>query len=736
MAVTGLLLAGSVALVPIALGQDASGNLRDGFVNPPDSAKPRTWWHWMNGNITKEGITLDLEGFKRIGLGGCQLFDAELGKIDTDLPRVDYLSPQWIDMVNHAASEADRLNLELTITACAGWSESGGPWIKPDQSMQKLVWSETPVSGPTKFSANLPQPPDISGPWMNQERKELPKPPHFYADSAIVAFRLPDSVKPLDQNKPKITSSVADFDPAKISDNNPDTQLHLSPPSESKPLWIQFEYDQPFTCRAISLFANGGRPTIQLQSADSAGDDASFKTVVFQTDSTTSSRGASPITITVPPTTAKVFRLVIKNIDVKKKQTWNLDELSLLDEARINHWEDKAGFGLILYYSVAPSPAIAPEDCVKTSDVIDLTSKMDKSGHLDWDVPAGNWTILRMGHSPTGKTNHPAVPAGVGLESDKMDASAIEANFHSVMDPIKAKLGPLVGKSLRYMLTDSWEADLENWTPNFIDEFKKRRGYDPTPYLPALTGEVVESAEVSERFLFDVRRTIADLIADNHYGTLDRLCHDNGMGMYAEAPGIGMPVMADELQCKGRVDIPMGEFWTTPPGEMWAQWADTREAASAAHIYGKKVAAAESFTCSPNAMPYEGNPFRLKAEGDLQFCGGLNRIVFHTSAHQPFENRKPGMTLGPYGQNMGRNQTWWDHGGPEWVVSLALASFFCSRDCSLRMPVISMAKMCRAIFPSGRSCLHRRRTDMTPAADSSIPRRRLVLITTSAMARC
>ena len=200
---------------------------------------------------------------------------------------------------------------------------------------------------------------------------------------------------------------------------------------------------------------------------------------------------------------------------------------------------------------------------IERGRILDLTNKLGPDGKLDWDAPAGEWTVLRMGHTSTGKKNAPAPDSGTGLECDKMNRAAVEAHFAGMMGKVIAEVGPLAGKSLKMVLADSWEAGCQNWTPAMREEFTKRRGYDPNPWLPCIAGHVVGSLEESERFLWDFRRTIADLIAEHHYGTFQKLCHKNNMLFTAEAPGIGMPTIADQLQCKARTDVPMGEFWMT-----------------------------------------------------------------------------------------------------------------------------------------------------------------------------
>jgi hypothetical protein len=271
-----------------------------------------------------------------------------------------------------------------------------------------------------------------------------------------------------------------------------------------------------------------------------------------------------------------------------------------------------------------------------------------------------------MGCSLLGSRNRAGTAPGLGLEVDKLNARYVESYFHGYMDPIEKALGPLLGRGLRYVMMDSWEAGMQNWTDDMVSQFQKRRGYDPTPYLPALAGRVVGSADLSDRFLWDFRRTIADLVAEAHYGTMAGLLRQKGMGIYAEAPGVSMEILEDTLLTKSKVEIPMGEFWLGrmhPPPEYYA---DVRMAASAAHVYGKTFVAAESFT----AGGYDA-PAVYKNLADYWFAQGVNRIVFHSSAHQPLDT-KPGNTM--VGTHFNRNITWAEQAKP-FVTYLSRISY-------------------------------------------------------------
>ena len=495
----------TLGLATILSAGCAQTDLSRRFTDPPESAKPHTWWHWMNGNVTSEGITADLEAMHEIGLGGAQIFEVSEG-----IPPgpVDVMSPKFRELVKHAVAEASRLGLEICMHNCAGWSSSGGPWVTPEHSMQTLVVGETHLRGPGR-AGNLPQPEARAG---------------FYRDVAVLAFPTPK------------------------------------------------------------------------------------------------------------------------------------------DEARrIPDIAVKAGFDV--RYGLEPSlDAYPPESVVPRAQILDLSSRLQPDGALAWDAPEGDWTILRIGRTPTGVTNHPSPDSGRGLECDKLDRAGLDESWAGMMGKIVGDAGPNsgggAGKSLADCLIDSYEVGSQNWTERFREEFTRRRGYDPLPFLPAVTGRVVESGEVSERFLWDLRRTIADLFADEYYGHFAELCHRAGMQASIE-PYDGP---FEGLLSGKPADIPMGEFWVGSSEES----DSCKLAASVAHTYGRRVVGAESFTAEPRAAGWRGDPYSLKAVGDLMFAAGINRFIVHRYAHQPWLDRWPGMTMGQWGTHFERTVTWWSE-GKAWV---------------------------------------------------------------------
>lgn len=689
-----------------ASAQNAQDSLKNGFENPPESARPRVWWHWMNGNITKEGIKLDLEWMHRVGIAGFQNFDAALQTPQVVDKRLVYMTPEWKDAFRYATTLADQFGMEEAIAGSPGWSESGGPWVPASQGMKKYVWSATDVEGGQPFTGKLAHPPDNTGAFQNIEIRDALRsgeekaPPQFYADSVVIAYRRPDTDVSMESLRPMITSSGGAPDTAMLTDGDlvKTTQLPIAPVGEKA--WIQYAFAQPTTLRAVSLvtkdpnrfqemIAGIGAPEKELEASD---DGQSWRSVAKLPG------GESPqLTVSFPAVTAKYFRVTFARTPPPPRPAWaegmdssslgialpppttnyEIAELVLYPGARVNHFEDKAAFTSEPdLYSFATAPFESSE-AVNKADVVNLTSKMHPDGTLDWTPPAGHWVVLRFGYSLLGITNHPATAEATGLEVDKLNRGYVKDYMEKYLDSYKETVGAdMMGKrGIRYIINDSWEAGSQNWTDDMVEQFRKRRGYDPLPWMPVLTGEVVESAAASDRFLWDFRKTIADLIADEHYGELEDVIHEWHMGHYGESHESGRAFVADGMEVKKFNEVPMSAMWTQTPGvnhEQYGYNADDRESASVAHIYGQNLAAAESMTAA--AAPWAWSPTTLKPTADQEFLNGINRIVVHESAHQPLVDKKPGLTLGPFGQWFNRNDTWAEEAGP-WVDYLARTSY-------------------------------------------------------------
>jgi hypothetical protein len=692
-----------LCVVSLASARGTADALKSGFENPPESAKPRVWWHWMNGNITKEGIKLDLEWMHRAGLGGFQNFDAALFTPQLVEKRLVYMTPDWKDAFKYATTVADQLGLEEAIAGSPGWSETGGPWVPAKEAMKKYVWSETRIEGGKPFTGMLAHPPSNTGAFQNLPIEDLGdmvgtsfKAPEYYADSAVIAYKEAATDLPLERLQPKITFSGGTIDAALLSDG--DLVKPVALPMEKEigaKAWIQYEFAQPQTIRALTIVAGkkgpfdaflppGGDSGKALEASD---DGQNFHVVLDVPKG-----GSTEHTLSFAPVTAKYFRVTFKTqptppnpfadlgMPTPKPQTDHfIAELVLHPGARVNRFEEKAAFNPIWdVYSLA-TPDSTPQDEIKKSDVIDLTSKMRADGTLDWTPPDGHWVVLRFGYSLLGITNHPATKEATGLEVDKLNAGFVKNYMNGYLDSYRDTVGAdMLGKrGIRYVITDSWEAGAQNWTDNMIDQFTKRRGYDPRPWMPVLTGRIVESAQASDKFLWDLRKTIADLTADEHYGQVQASLKERGMGHYGESHESGRAFIADGMEVKKLDDIPMSAMWVQKPGinnPTFGYNADDRESASVAHIYGQNIAAAESMTSCDSSTAWAWSPATLKPTADQEFLNGINRFVIHESAHQPLIDKAPGLTLGPCGQWFNRNETWAEQANV-WTGYLARNSF-------------------------------------------------------------
>jgi hypothetical protein len=671
--------------------------LAAGFENPPAAAKPRVWWHWMNGNITQEGIRLDMEWMSRVGIGGLQNFDAAFLTPELVQPRLVYMTPEWQQAFLFAASTASKLGLELSVAGSPGWSESGGPWVRPEDAMKKLVWSETRFPGGIAFTGKLPQPPATIGPFQNVpiDRNSLtaagepitPIKP-FYADIAVIAYRLPDTERSMADLKPTVTSSAGPIDGSLLWDGDLAHSISVPFGSDGQAAWIQLAFDRPQTIRALTLALLSGRgtpfmvdPTITVAELQSSSDARQFTTVIDIKASTDVQQ-----TLAFAPTRARYFRLMLPtpaparspieglNFGANNPTEHRIAELVLHTSSRVNRAEDKAAYFVAPSLDGTATPDASPMSVIRKEQIIDLTSHMRPDGSLEWTPPSGRWAVLRLGCSLLGITNHPASPEGTGLEVDKLNRAHVLDSYTQYLDRFAAFLGPdLMGHSgLHGMVNDSWEAGAQNWTENLPEEFARRRGYDLRPWLPALTGRVIESAEATDGFLWDFRQTLGDMVAEYHYETIAAELHKRGMIHYAESHEQGRAFIGDGMAVKRFADVPMSAMWAGGVGPQDRFDTDIRESASVAHQYGRPIVAAESFTAAGNTFAY--TPEMLKPTADRELADGLNRFVIHTSVHQPLNDPGPGFTLGPFGQWFTRHETWAEQAGP-WISYLTRSAY-------------------------------------------------------------
>ncbi len=672
--------------------------LDDGFKSPPASARPRVWWHWMNGNVTEEGIKLDLEWMKRIGIGGIQNFDAELKTPQVVEKRLVYMTPEWKKAFRFAAQTADQLGLEMAIAASPGWSETGGPWVAPQDGMKKLVWTETTVSGGKPIKAKLAQPAPTTGPFQDMVMPADPLTqvhsgkgalPSLYRDTHVIAYRADAPTAGAEYS-----TSAASGNVAILSDGRYDSVFALPGGTKQSPAWIRADYAKPQMVRSASL----ALPPVWLFGAGPYEPvvEASADGVTFTEVARFPNRSSPQYTVSFAPVKAKAMRIMFRpssvpfnlpsppapGVDFSALGSFggggasgiSVNEALFNAAARVHRFEEKAAFAMNAdYYGIA-----SPEGRgIAAADVIDLTGKMAADGALGWTPPKGDWRVLRFGYSLTGKENHPATPEATGLEVDKFDADAVRRYINTYLDTYVSAAGAdMIGKrGVSAVLNDSIEVGAANWTDRLVAEFETRRGYDPVRWMPALTGVVIGSAGKTDAFLYDFRKTLAELIEQNHYATITSELHKRDLIHYSEALESGRPSVGDDMAMRKTADIPMAAMWTYPAGQvgpMSQYWGDIRGAASVAHIYGQNLVAAESLTAAMSFWSFA--PRDLQPMIDMEFALGVNRPVIHTSVHQPLSEKMPGFSLWIFGQYFSRLETWGEMAKP-WIDYISRNSF-------------------------------------------------------------
>ncbi len=648
------------------------GVIGQAFLHPPESAKPWVFWYWMHAAVSKEGITADLEAMKQVGIGGAYLMPIQ----DTSssipfAPTVRQLTPEWWDMVKFAMQEAKRLNLKLAMHVSDGFALAGGPWITPALSMQKLTWSKTYVSSASQKIKLAP-------PQTNEG---------YYKDVAVFAYPA-NSINAFAEkvNLPTVTASNGTA-PQFLS--APDKNNKQSFKSDTT-CWIQYAYEEPFTCRSITVHTGSNNYQAGRLVIQTSDDGIQFKTVTqLQPPRHGWQDTDEDVTSAIPATTAKYFRFVYnkegsepgaEDLDAAKwKPSLKVMGIYLSDEPVINQFESKNGsiWRVSLNTTAEQVPATS---AIPLKNIIDLSSKMDGNGNLDWTPSSGRWVIVRIGHTSTGSTNATG-GAGKGLECDKFNTAAIQLQFDNWFAKAFSNTDPKLAKEvLKVFHVDSWECGSQNWSDNFKKEFLKRRGYDLTPYLLVMTGVPVTDAATSEKVLHDVRETIAALVNDIFYATVKKLAHAKGCSFSAES--VAPTMVSDGLLHYKNADLPMGEFWLNSPTHDKPN--DMLDAISGAHIYGKNIIGAESFTSV--RMNWGEHPGNLKAAGDRNFALGINKMVLHVFAHNPWLDKKPGMTLDGVGLYFQRDQTWFKQ-SKAWIDYLTR----CSALLQLGRPVVDIA---------------------------------------------
>ncbi len=619
--------------------------IQEGFITPHEDNKVWCYYYWIGDDISKEGVTKDLQAMKEFGIGAVLIGNINPEEVDG---RVPLFSDEWWDITTHVVNEGHRLGIDIGFFNSPGWSQSGGPWVTSEKAMRHLVYSETTVSG------------------RGKQTLQLEKPAEEFQDTYVLAFR---KIEAEEKKLTKWNASIRCNPDIKMSENLLDgdiTTEGLFYTRDFDEYTIDIKADNEIEARSLVLFPSKSRFRCNVELL--VEQDGKFKSLTsfqfnrIKDDPNCGPRYRGPFAVALPATKATSFRLICKNLGGGLAAGFSeivIAENEVLDayiEKSLGklHETPQPEFDTYVWESQLEVADVNQ----KISETIDLSSKMDQKGKLAWDVPEGEWTVLRIGMTPTGTMNSPAAPQGKGYEIDKASSELVKFHFEQFMGEIRKRIPDESRSALKYVIADSYEMGSQNWTDGFEQRFEAKYGYNPVKYLPTLSGRIVSSVEESDRFLWDLRRAVADDIAYEYVGGLKEISNHNNMKLWLENYGHwGFP--SEFLMYGGQSDLVSGEFWN----EGTLGNIECKTASSAAHMYGKPITSAEAFTAS--GLTYKRHPAMLKARGDWSFTEGINHLVLHVYIHQPDDKRIPGVNAW-FSTEFNRHNTWFKQ-GKHWV---------------------------------------------------------------------
>lgn len=627
-------------LMPFTGNGQERNALESGFMNPAEKVQTSVYWYWISGNISEEGVKKDLYSMKEAGINRAFIGNIGLEGIHTPYKTVPFYSEEWWKILHAALKTATELGIEIGIFNSPGWSQSGGPWVKPEQAMRYLASVKAEVSG------------------GKQVEVVLAKPDKDFQDVKVIAFpSVGKKAARLSVANAKVTSAMPLQNLNSLIDGDKETAVLFTEKSE-KPVAIDFRADVPFTLRSLQIFP--ARQPIQANARLWVKENGAYRMLSeFKLDRFNANLNVgfdpyAPVVVSVPATTASEFRLELANVG----PGMGLSEVEFSSLPAVERYPEKTlakMFQTPLPYWHEYQWPVQPETddpslVIDPGKVLDISAFL-QGDRLVWKAPAGEWTILRTGMLPTGVTNSPADPEATGLEIDKMSRKHVKAHFEAFMGEIYRRIPAEDRACWKVVVQDSYETGGQNFTDDFLSEFQARYGYDPLPFLPVYEGYVVKSEDQSDRFLWDLRRLVADKIAYDYVGGLRDVCHKYGLTTWLENYGHwGFP--GEFLQYGGQSDEIGGEFWSF--GDLGN--IENRAASSCGHIYGKQKISAESFTSG--GTPFSCYPAMMKQRGDRFFTEGINNTLLHVYISQPSEEREPGMNAW-FSSEFNRLNTWY-----------------------------------------------------------------------------
>ena len=607
-------------------------------VSAADTEKPWTFWYWMYGAVSEQGIKADLKAMKEVGLGGCYLMPIRGAEEHPEYQgNANAMSDNFWRMVDCALEQADELDLGMGIHICDGFALAGGPWIKPEESMQKIVFCDTIVRG-------------------GQHRFKMPKPQHYqdyYKDIAVYAVNVSDI------NQESFAMRYADlqqkYSPSNVKRTTYSSEVTINDKGvycADKACWIQYELQKPALIFNVEIEPSGTNFQSQRLTIKASDDGVIFREVIQLTPPRQGWQNTGyNTTFSIPPTRAKYFRFEwrpagtepgAEDLDAAKwKPVLRVKNIRLGTVPAIDNWEGKAG----LVWRIAPDMPAEHLNRKQRTHLYQITTTQMKGDMLDLNLMGGTWRIIRMGYTSTGHTNATA-GGGKGLECDKFSPKAVQKQIENWFGKFMQRPHHDV---IKYMHVDSWECGSQNWSPTFAEEFARRRGYNLLPLLPVMAGVAIDNAEV---ILRDIRKTIDELKNEAFFATVSEMAHKYGVKLSCE--NVAPTMVSDGMKHYKYTDMPMGEFWLNSPTHDKPN--DMLDAISGAHIYGKDIIQAEGFTEVRGV--WDETPAMVKPILDRNFALGMNRLFFHVNTHNPWLDKKPGMTLDGIGLFFQRDQTW------------------------------------------------------------------------------
>ncbi|GJM64339.1 glycosyl hydrolase [Persicobacter diffluens] len=641
--------------------QANSQNIEQQFTQPPKEYQPGTIWRWIGGCVSDEGIAHDMKALADKGISMVEHFDIE-GHCFCDTTIHD---EKWMKHFRFALDEAKKNGLTFRKVPTAGWG-LGSQHFTKEQGAKRITFAETTLQGGQQIHQQLPLP-------------ELPE--GYKKEIAVLAIpekgsHPPKPLKVTDSGHEKAYFFQQVYTAENVVDMDPHTPfISYKANGTFDQQWLEWEYEQDYLFEQLFISPkakdNGDQRmwNCRLERADSKGIYDVIHQFQMQSD--------QEKLVEFRPTKGHKFRLVFQtdyNENIMIGEAWLLraNDKSPVREG-IKWWKTKtANQGVWDYPAKADGGNLvvndyysqAQEADIQTSEVIDLSDQMNEEGVLQWAAPEGRWTILRFcevlvpGHSRSASHLRPQ-----GYEGNPFDTKTLDILFEKSIDPMIEVAGEHTGTTFNSLLFDSWEigalegAIQPTWTDNFMQIFQEKNGYDLKPYLPILAHRIVESREISNRFMYDYRKTLADLYLEffEYYTTL---AHDRKLKTSAQNGYGTMPhPHIDGLTAFGKVDIPQCEFWVDETNRVMDYFCDPiRTASSAANIYGKPYITAEAFT---RFKAWAMLPAAYKNRADEAFCNGLNQVIFSVFSHKFQPDAKPGITVGSAA--LDTNVPWWNY---------------------------------------------------------------------------